>query len=44
MIGNIDLDNFGDTFDVAKQYDCRVLKETLYQYGKKNNPELYRRG
>lgn len=44
IITNLDLDNFAETFDVAKSFDCKVLREALYLYGRKNYQELYRRG
>ena len=44
MIANIDLENFGDTFEACKSYECKVLKEALYLYGRKNYQELYRKG
>lgn len=44
MITNVDLDNFSDSMMVSKNLDCRILKEALYIFGRKNYPELYRRG
>ena len=44
MIGNIDQVNYCDTFNVANNYECRLLKEALYIYGRKYYNELYRKG
>lgn len=44
IIGNLDLDNFSETFEVAKSFDCKVVREALYLFGRKNYQELYRRG
>ena len=44
MIKNIDIDNFGDTMNIARVYDCKVLKEALYLYGQRNYQVLYSKG
>lgn len=44
MISNIDLDSFPDSIQVARNYDCKFLREALYIFGRKHYQELYRRG
>lgn len=44
IIKNIDFDNFSETMNIARAYECRVLKEALYQFGQKNYQILYSKG
>ena len=44
LIRNIDLDNFAEVMSLARQFDCRILKEHLYWYGQKNFQLLHQKG
>lgn len=44
MVGNLDMDNFPDCIQLARDYECKILREALYMYGRKNYNELYRKG
>jgi hypothetical protein len=44
MIGNMDADNFPDCVQLARTFDCKVLREAIYKFGNKHYQELYRKG
>jgi len=44
MSKNIDETNFADNMQVVKAFDCNILREALYLYGRKNRKLLYSKG
>lgn len=36
MSKNIDIDNFVDNMELARVFECNILKEELINFGKKN--------
>jgi len=44
LIYNIQIDNFQDSLDIAKAFECSQLREAVLDFGKKNYAELYRKG
>eukprot|EP00347_Sterkiella_histriomuscorum_P013186 403365679 len=44
MIKNIDNENFAETMQVVRAFDCKILREALFLHAKKNYQTLYSKG
>lgn len=42
IIKNLDIENFSDSMQIARSFDCKILREAIYLFAKKNYQTLYR--
>lgn len=33
MVRNIDFDNFGESMQISRSFDCKILKDNLFLFG-----------